>query len=156
MSFDGVGDYIQADIGTTSGDITYTFWFNSPNTGATKRIITRDWSGGGSFTTHHAGDALYGVFRDSGGSQGTILNVGSLSDSNWYFAAFLYNGTDVKSYLNGVPGQEAVQASILTDSEDLYIGALAFDFLGTINGARVYNGALSATEIELLYNRGRN
>ena len=148
---DGTDDCVEADIGTTSGEITYSFWFRSNDVSVTKRIVERDWSGGGSFTTAHIDSEIEAIFRLSGGAAGVQLYSGPISSDTWHHIVCLFDGADVFLYVNGELKDTGSQASILADSRNLWMGALNYDFNGTLDDVMVFNKALSLEEVRKLY-----
>ena len=71
--------------------------------------------------------------------------------NTWTHVAMTYNGAQMRLYVNGVlVGQRAQTGSIQTNNGQLRIGgSAAFGefFQGMIDEVRIYNRALSATEI---------
>jgi len=155
LEFDGGNDYVGADIGTTSGPVTYAFWFNTDQLSVTKRIVTRDWTNGGSFGTLQQGGEVKAVFGLANGTQGPTLIGGAISTDVWYHAACVFDGSSVALYVNGSLKDIQSQASILTDSNILRIGADPYYYFdGAIDDVRLYDRALSAEEIRRLYQEG--
>ncbi|MHC4739425.1 MAG: LamG domain-containing protein [Planctomycetota bacterium] len=153
LEFDGVDDYVTADIGTTTGNITYSFWFKSGNVGTTKRIVTRNWNSGGSFTSHHANGILWIAYRATDGTQ-PHLEGGQIVSDIWYHVAFVFNGTHGELYVNGNLKDTSNKLLLPLDSNHLWIGARRYDFNGLIDDVRIYDRALSAEEIgEIMYTR---
>ncbi len=83
-----------------------------------------------------------------------------LENNTWYHAAMTYDGTSLKVYVNGkLDGQKAVTGPIITSPEPVRIGGGAEDgcyqgyFDGLIDEPAIYNRALSAEEIQAIYDR---
>jgi hypothetical protein len=78
--------------------------------------------------------------------------------NSWYFIVGTYAGDSIRLYVNGVlTAQLAIKGSLITANSDLWIGKSAFgrteyDFLaGKIDEVRIYNRALTQSEILELY-----
>jgi prepilin-type N-terminal cleavage/methylation domain-containing protein len=88
-------------------------------------------------------------------SGGTVLTTGK-----WYQIAGTYDGATLKTYVNGVLDRQiSVSGSMDSTTFAVDLGksadsALAY-FNGLIDDARIYNRALSASEIAALYSGGK-
>ena len=81
----------------------------------------------------------------------------NLSFNEWVSVMGVFNGDVAKTYYNGVlEGQYNDSGSILYDAGSLYIGRDGYHneacFIGVIDDIRIYNRALSTSEIQELYN----
>lgn len=79
-----------------------------------------------------------------------------LPTTSWSFVAATYDGSEVKLYINGtLKSAETVSGTINTNSLPLRIGAdnevTPSYFNGKIDEVRIYNGALSASDVQALY-----
>jgi hypothetical protein len=76
----------------------------------------------------------------------------SLAVNTWTHLATTYDGTTLKLYVNGVlTGSQAVSGSLLVSTGALRIGGNSIwgeYFTGLVDEVRVYNRALSATEVQ--------
>jgi hypothetical protein len=86
---------------------------------------------------------------------------GSAPAGSWYFVAAVYDNRDMKIYLNGqLAGTGTFTSDAYNGGPDkgVAIGARSLDstveatFSGTIDETRIYNNALSASDIQQLYN----
>jgi hypothetical protein len=97
--------------------------------------------------------------------QGTpvkTLKFGKSLDLNqWYHLAFTYNsnatGNNLKAFVDGtLSGQQETYGSFATDNLNLiignYVNSSAYGFHGDMDEVRIYNRALSETEIAQIYN----
>ena len=88
------------------------------------------------------------------GSAGWSQN---LSTGVWYNYVGVYTGSEVYAYINGVQVGSAAYSggSLDTGGYDVNIGRdpqYAGDYFdGSVSGVRIYNRALSSTEVEALY-----
>ena len=102
-------------------------------------------------------DHNFGFCMYSGTSACSVNSApGSLTLDNWYHLAVVWNGTNMIGYVNG--SQSAVSTQVTSPGNpayDLFIGRATdttlYDFSGTIDEVRIYNRALSAQEIQNLY-----
>jgi hypothetical protein len=77
-----------------------------------------------------------------------------LVTNNWYYVAGTYDGAYARLYINGnFNNQAAGTGSISTSALPLTIGGgSGINFNGLLDDVRIYNRALSAAEIQALYN----
>ena len=166
LSFDGTNDYVtrasDSDFDMSS-TMSFGGWFKTSST-ARQAIISR-YGGEGTVT-----NAWYSLevaittgyinlrFRDD--TDSTIQDLAgttNLADGNWHHAMAVRNGTTINVYIDGVQ----VNTTTLTET-----GAYTFDdpfivgmvgiantasFAGQIDDVRVYNYALTATQVKMLY-----
>jgi hypothetical protein len=104
--------------------------------------------------------ALYGGSGTGSGPSGHVL-IGSrdyggalagsqLALNTWTFLAATYNGSIIKLYVNGtLAASQSASGKIFTTSDPLRIGGDAAGemFTGLIDNVRIYNRALTATQI---------
>jgi hypothetical protein len=108
-------------------------------------------------------DVSYGLYAAEGTGKGPALHlwigsadvgVGSstvLSLNTWTFLAATYDGATMKLYVNGaLVASKAKSGTIKTTVDQLHIGGdwAGEMFTGLIDNVRVYNRALSATELQ--------
>jgi hypothetical protein len=135
--------------------ITLTAWFKSVGGGyAQPRILTKGVYQIGLEDTSSSPQIFFDLQPILPGVV-TSTNV-SLNLNNWVFVVGTYDGQTMKIYINGVLAAQVVQTgSIGINSEPVGIGMNLDDysdyFLGDISDVRIYNRALSPTEIQQLY-----
>ncbi|MFA5795455.1 MAG: DUF2341 domain-containing protein [Candidatus Brocadiia bacterium] len=132
---------------------------------------------GYNFIAHGNGKLCFTVGNGSGSWKYVFGNT-VLQPNTWYYVVGLYDGTNLKVYLNGIEdGSNNVGAMTINytangsagpNPSTLYIGAqhnntnsgattavdLAGLFDGVIDEVRIYNRVLTASEISLRYNSG--
>jgi len=174
-SFDGVNDYVTfgdvLDMGTSN--FTVAAWINASEfkTGNGSCIINKGLTVYG--TPANAGYGL-GAVNENGNNKvqffvygvgtGYQVEASELQAGQWYNIVGVREGTEIRLYVNGLlaPGSGmANTGSVLnTDTNISFaIGALqrqpissdAAFFHGLIDEVSIYNRALSATDIQLLY-----
>lgn len=102
------------------------------------------------------------VVNSSGGSRNLVGNR-TLSIATWYHVAFVYDGSDIRLYVDGsLDGTPVSQSgNVATSSKAFLVGSgwngnnpLTFPFDGLIDEVAVFNRSLSAQEIKDHYLRG--
>lgn len=100
--------------------------------------------------------SLYLSIDDS--LEAVVSTVGSCVSGTWYYLIGTYDGTTMKLYVNGVQdGSNSVSGTIDSYATPLYFGRYgnltgnAYNGVGHLAFVRIYNRALSASEIALLY-----
>jgi hypothetical protein len=82
-------------------------------------------------------------------------------DGSWYYVTAVYDNTNMKIYVNGeLKGTDTFvyDTGLTVPTQYLCIGARAYDnirehyFSGLIDDVRIYNNALTGSEIQQLYN----
>ena len=101
--------------------------------------------------------AFSGAFDESDMSWGYITGSTALALATWYHAVVTYNGTNINLYLNGQSDATAVSKTdvIAFDQENVTLGYNApntqYYLSGILDEARIYNRALTSTEISRAY-----
>lgn len=154
--FDGNGDYISgASVEVGTENFTVSFWFKTMDTMG-YMLDSRLWDGKGYFLIMFNGSVNWGI---QGGGQDQNIQVGGYTDDQWHLAVGVREGSWMGLYLDGDlvgdnSGQNALDVgdpslcmgkrfSVQDDSQ--YYGGLIDDF-------RLYSRALSADEVQDLYN----
>ena len=170
VTFDGIDDYIQTindyfDITNTNfPEVTLSCWIKSePGGKALQGIVgEQNFNGGGSSTDDT------GLYRYSSASTRFSLNtrthnrttVSTISaNSEWQHIVATYNGTTLKIYKNETEEDSSTSSGYVGISGGLdrpfTIGlalSTSYTFKGLIDDIRIYNRALSAAEVEAMYN----
>lgn len=163
-SFDGVDDYFNCGQDASldiTGDVTITAWVK-PDT------VT----GAGYIAAKASGSAFqYLIYRNNynfrfgiGNSSAAIqvVTAGSITLGQWYFVVGKLSSTTMSIECYAEDGTSSSNSASITGTGidtvaiDVNIGARANGanlFDGNIQNVRVYNRALSATEVATLYNR---
>jgi hypothetical protein len=97
------------------------------------------------------------------GTQYNITSTGSVPVSKWTHVAFTYDGATKKLYINGALDKSSAQTVNpgTPASFDTYIGSMGqsagavYTLGGKLDDVRLYNRALSASEINQLYLMGK-
>jgi hypothetical protein len=158
---DGVNDQITvpdaADLRIT-GDITISFWmWRYANTLDYARMVGK----GGSVPRNYGvwtgpGIGYRVLFQQYNSAGAAILNFQSttaIAGVTWYHVACTVSGTTGRIYINGVQEGSATRTGTPgTSTEALTFGYAGIHsrFPGALDDVRIYNRALSATEIAAL------
>jgi hypothetical protein len=168
-SFDGTNDYINlGDVRTfdaNGGDLTWSGWLNFGGfTGSYRSLYYGNASGGhpgfGLRLNPSGNDINYEVYGSSGERQGYNLSVSSYLDE-WHYYNFVLTASDhkIKVYIDGI----LIQTSSLSDwgnitsSYPILLGShdgTQWYYDGQMKDIRIYDRALSSTEITSLYDQG--
>jgi len=160
--FNGSDDYVDcydSNLDITGDKMTIAAWVYMTG-GDARRTIATKW--GGYFfeimNTRIAAVYLYGT-----AAPGWHYSTDTVSSSTWIHVAFTYDGSKVKYYFNAVKDsdEDSTSGNIVQQYDtNVYIGGIDAahddrDFQGLIDEVRIYNRALSASEVEALYQATR-
>ncbi len=151
IQFDGTNDYI--DLGNSSlfnitSAVTISAWMNISNQ-TTSRVILNKGGANGSYELrgNQSSNATYRFILNGG----TNLNgSGSISANTWHHLAATYDGATMKVYVDGVLNNSvAYTSSINITTSSALIGSIGSGlyFQGILDNVRIYNKALSASEV---------
>lgn len=160
-TFDGVSDYINTgnNAPLITGAFTSAAWVKSNNFANWEDIVDKgsQYLRNSEIALSQTTGAPYVSFTQSG-SYKSCIATGSYSTGIWYFVVGTYDGSNERIYVNGVLSNTcAVTGNQDTSSDARIIGEIAgMDyFSGLIENVRIYNRALSAAEIQTIYNAGK-
>jgi hypothetical protein len=178
LKFNGSTTYVDlGDVSTLSFERTNSFsgsaWFKSSNiTGGSwfSKMLTANGYDLGYFTDSTHMHVFLSNTWPTNGLRAVAVFSSSVADNKWHHIVTTYNGssqnTGVKIYLDGILATMSyVQENSLTGSILQSVGARIggrqsggvpyTQFNGQLDDVRIYNRALSATEVKSLYNLGR-
>ena len=167
FSFDGSNDHIMfemtADLRPTSA-ITQEVWFKLDNSGVSAHFMAHQYgsSWSDSYVIYYVPPNLYTAL--SLPAWNSTSYAANLNNTSWYHLAQTYNGSLHCQYLNGaLVATTSASGSIAYDLNNtkLLIGSdygtgynsgLEYVLNGKLSTAKLYNRALSASEILQNYN----
>ena len=100
-------------------------------------------------------------FYLNGASANADYNWNDVKEKQWYQIVTTYDGANAKIYVDGkLATSNPVSGNINVNDQDLYIGKSVNDWFGyylnaDVSDLRIYNRALSETEVKSLYNMGQ-
>jgi len=158
LSFDGVSQS-QVTISPLSFGFTTAFsaeaWVNSPNVAIDQTIMSRN---GPFFLRISASKFRVGIYTGS-----WVLTNGAipLTNNTWYHLALTYDGTWVKSYVNGVMDLNVSHPGSMSGLSGVWLGYPSgageqYNMNGLIGTARMYNHTLSPIEVQQNFNALRS
>lgn len=166
MRFDGVNDYVNVgDIASldfgVGQDFAISFWYKINSTSGGPPIFKRQESGGNEgYQFTYAGTFVI----DATAGQIALTPSPTLTIGVWHHLVGLRNGTTAQLFIDGVLNGSTTNVIVddsLTTAQPLWFGRhldswTSPDYLsGSIDQVRIYNRALSATEVKQLYNSGQ-
>jgi prepilin-type N-terminal cleavage/methylation domain-containing protein len=162
--FDGSSTYIMLPSVATimpslSSGLTMCAWIKSPglSTGMTSGAVISLGFDVNLYVVSGGQLVVYDI------TKGAVSSATSLFDNNFHNVCATYDGTYARLYSDGVLGTSTATAWPLAwayPAINLIIGfnqnnPAVTRFNGSIDDVRIYNRALSAAEIQALYNAGR-
>jgi len=161
--FDGVDDYVQTNLNqnTDNASITWESWFWDNSAGGfignTAIISNYGPNATTPFTLVHIDVNGYPFFgqRNSSGTEESIYYSTNICNSVWHQIVGVVDGSNMHLYIDGVlRGSKTKITGTTTSGQNIVIGS---NHLGRyqscrIASARLYNIALSATQVSQNYN----
>lgn len=162
-----ISDAVQTGLDVT-GSLTLAAWVRMESLG--DGVIVSKWNSTGnqrSYCLRVVSSApsypIYASLSNDGTSYTEAISATSIIAGLWYHVAMVYNGTDVRIYVNGVLDSNGANnpktygAGIYNSTAEFAFGArnastLYFD--GLIDEGIIFDRALSADEIYALYRDG--
>ena len=168
LLFDGVNDYLNMGAPSAlniTGPFSISAWINPKSFGGSSRgrVVDKfsdDGTTGYGFFVDNV-NTTNGITICTGGCVGSaavISNSNAIQTNTWQHVVVSYNGTTATIYVNGVSVGSGALDPPPSGSNNFYVGnrsATDRAFDGTMDEVRVYNRALSQTEVTQLYNQGR-
>ena len=150
LSFDGVDDYVNCGNATSLDvdTLTASSWIKTTGTGY-KMWIAR---GGGQYWLSHDTSRLHFCITTSTGRKDLYTTI-NYYDNKWHHVVNTYDGAYMKMYMDGVEINSFAKTGTISGLTDLLIGrySSSYQFTGSVDDVRIYNRALTATEIKASY-----
>jgi hypothetical protein len=156
LSFNGITDLVivEKSPSINLSYITVNLWLKPDSTYGENlpRLIDADSTTGGYLSYLNAANGqLFWSIRNSLGLQSSITSKASLAKNEWTMVTLTYDGIYLKIFLNNILDNSKVVSQELAEGSRIYIGNRASrdrGFNGIVDEVRIYNRALSASEIE--------
>lgn len=165
LEFDGADDYIavsDSDSLDVNGDqITIVAWIKGSGWPAANHVVRKlhDQAQGHIYVLRIQPDTIRAyIATDTNPSPGYQVNgATSLNTGEWYHVALVYDGKEIRVYLNGeVDGSVEASGNIATSGAELRIGRgdPAGYFAGVIDEVAIFNVALDEEGIKEIMENG--
>lgn len=157
LSLAGTEDHLNAGAGANlaiSGPITLEAWVNPTGTGVYRTVMARNSSYYLALT-----NLKPAVYFDGLNKPGWHIANTALALNKWSHVVGVYDGANVKIYINGVLDKTITDVSgtiSVAANKELWLGSraeLGYGFKGLIDEAAVYSRALDAAEVVSRYQR---
>lgn len=160
INFDGTDDY--ANFGNSSvlgmsDNITVIFWIRAPVNSSYQRAISKNSQTSQGWEIQNSPNTANVAIRiDTTSSTNQLFYINGIINSVWHQVGFVISGGSVARYVDGSLQNTNSYAvgNGLSNTNNFVVGASAVlggYFNETIDDVRIYNRALSATEIKNLY-----
>jgi hypothetical protein len=153
---DGINDYVAvANHSSLNGfnSATIDAWIKLNTTSGRQAIVSKVPAGEYYLLINNGKLS----FENSNTGSGTFTGTTTLLAAVWYHVAVTYDGASTRLYVNGVEDGAQAGAWPAANSQSLSIGQRGDNtdfFNGFIDEVEIFNRALSAAEIQSLYNAG--
>jgi hypothetical protein len=161
LSFDGVDDYVRIPNNASlqiRGPISIVYWLKFPPH-TLKNWEAHITKGDNSWRTSFAEQITRLHFGISGTSVNFVDGVTQLNANQWYFASFVYNpaASVAQIYYNAILDRQVTATGLINvNTYDVAIGEnlqrTGRFYTGIFDEIRVYNTALTQSDITDLYN----
>jgi len=158
IKFDGVDDYVNcgnnASLNITQA-ITVSVWVK-PIIGTQMNVVNHGvYNTSGYYVAIGSSGNIRFLDKNLYGG-GTLDSISTIPNDTWSHVAITYNNSNVSIYLNGsIDKVDAKTGKLSTPLSNLLIGIYSSlsseKFKGSIDEVRIYNRALSASEIKQNY-----
>ncbi|MGC8981520.1 MAG: LamG-like jellyroll fold domain-containing protein [Minisyncoccia bacterium] len=160
LSFDGVDDYVEVPDSPSLKLVsagTIAVWVYQRTAAEFKggicKAVTTAWIYTDYGIVQRNAQGWYGVIAN--GISSNSIGVALSSLNTWYFLVFTWDGTYLRLYVNGKLAKSGTQTITPRISNNPFRigpwGTITNTIDGLIDEVRVYNRALSAEEIKVLY-----
>jgi len=172
LDFDGVDDIVdmgQPSVLTSSGlgdSLTLTCWIKSTQAATASKSYVgmreEDSNDIYGFVEDRGAILPYFYIDATGGDVKAYLSSHFILDGNWHLLTGVYNGSDVLFYVDGELKASETTSGELDSVTDAHFtvgsryhadGDPTQNYAGKIDEVRIYNRALSSSEIQAYYNR---
>jgi hypothetical protein len=151
ISFDGSNDYVNVpDSGYDDGNWSMEAWIKT--TASAGFVIGNEE--GSDLRVYDSGKAMFQIYT---GSFRNLYSTGTVNDGNWHHVVGVRSGNTMYMYIDGSQNN----SMSISGTAD-YLGFMAIGqrgnnqsyFSGSMDEVRVYDKALTSTEVSTHYNSG--
>ncbi|MFT4892885.1 MAG: hypothetical protein ACI8Z7_000674 [Candidatus Nanohaloarchaea archaeon] len=167
--FGGTDSYIDIGnfgytINSSGTPYSVSAWFKIPDSPSSQNVIfSLDDSGGGQMIRAYVTSSNNLTIIQWDGSNTNPVTYSGINTGQWYFVTGVWDDTNLTLYVNGEKIGTSSPSGVGTSTEYMLIGAndpgsIGGYFNGSISEVRLYNRALTSSEIQYLYEvsqRGR-
>jgi hypothetical protein len=159
LSFNGVNQYVSVPhaSGFDAYPLTLAMWMKTSTTAGVRGLVNKyvPGSSNGYEVFVSNGNLCAWYFRDSSNSvsdgSGCPFNIPGYNDNQWHHVAFVVDALGGRLYVDGVQraaGGWTGTGGAPSTTQDVHIGVGGAEyFQGVLDDVRIYNRALSATEV---------
>jgi hypothetical protein len=169
LGFDGTDDYILVSRNSAIEPVIVSVatWVKlgvaATSQAAYSKIVEKSHRTSGTAISYDVGSNYSGngkfFFEASDGSYNAVQSTTIPVAGTWYHVVGVYDGATSNIYINGVlENTVSDTGSITYNSDNLFIGQNGSNgerFNGVVDEVRIYNRALSESEVKQLYNLGK-
>jgi hypothetical protein len=155
VSLNGVNQYLSVNNSATLNPttaITLSAWIKSSDLSGNRVIFQKQHYNPAFELAVYGGQLVFNLAGPGSAS------VAAPSTGAWHLVTATYDGTNKKIYINGALVATVAGTGVIgTNPESVFIGTRGSwenFFNGLIDDARIYNRALTATDVLALYNGG--
>lgn len=136
--------------------ITVACWVKFDDLNTDKMLLEKfQWLGSGYYIKYDkSGGNLYAEIFDSSPTVRKTVSFPGISTGDWYFIAFIADGSTLTSYVNGRKCQSVGAGSIASNSLPLFLGDPAYAGF-SLDEVRIYNNALPPAAIRSIWENER-
>lgn len=161
LKFDGINDFIiEPNSFGLTGSTSVSVWFRKDDDGLSSnpQVFNFYLDNDTEWALVVDNSNQIEILDDTGGAEQFIYTT-PIVQGRWYHAVAMMDGLENKLYLDGVLIGSGISAAMSNDGigGDLFIGSKRSNwqfFNGAIDDVRIYNRALSLSEIQRLYAMG--
>lgn len=156
LNLSGASQYVRvpdaSSLHLASTTYSYTFWFRTNNPNTDQGLVGKNGSTG--FVSAINTNKVLVGHRINDTSSNLLWGATTLGANTWYHAAVVYDRSTLKIYLNGAEdGSRNVSTDLPDTLGDIFLGSASGIHLnGILDEVRIYNRALSTSEITNIYN----
>jgi chitodextrinase len=153
MDFDGTDDYVSLPniIDPSTIPVTASAWIKPDVSDGIRSVLVQEGTNGKKWL-YREGGLLTSYLLGS-----KVQSTGTIATGAWNHVAITYDGTILRLYLNGQPDGSSSVGKPEPELSGMRVGidkSGSTKFDGMIDDVRIYNRALSGSEILNLYNSG--